>query len=131
MLDYGPKCFYERHLEYIGRRPDIWYVPIGPLYAYRVLREQTAVRQVTSPGSDISFAVFNPLDARVFNGSITLEFRAHAPVSVFAGGRPLAEGGVGPVTSWRGEYMRRTGRNMLVTIQPNTVVTFRRCEKGD
>lgn len=131
MLDYGRECFYEQHLEYIGRRPDIWYVPMGPLYAYRVLREQTAVRQIASPGGRISFAVFNPLDAKVFNGSVTLEFRAHTPVNVFAGARPLAEGGAGPVTSWRGEYMRRAGQNLLITVQPNTVVTFRRCEKGN
>jgi hypothetical protein len=33
-LDLGPAGFFERHLAHIARRSDVWYVPMGPLYAY-------------------------------------------------------------------------------------------------
>ena len=29
-LDFGPDGFYEKHLSHIGRRADVWYVPMGP-----------------------------------------------------------------------------------------------------
>ena len=35
---------YEQHLAYVGRRSDVWYVPLGPLYAYRTVVEETKVR---------------------------------------------------------------------------------------
>ena len=38
------RWFYERHLAHISRRRDIWYVPMGPLYAYRAIHERTEVR---------------------------------------------------------------------------------------
>lgn len=44
MLDYGPDSFYERHLSHVAGRDDIWYVPIGPLYAYWRLSDQTQVQ---------------------------------------------------------------------------------------
>ena len=39
-LDYGPDGFYERHLAHIARRRDVWYVPMGPLYAYHTIHER-------------------------------------------------------------------------------------------
>ena len=43
-LDYGADGFYERHLAHISRRRDVWYVPMGPLYAYRTIHDRTEVR---------------------------------------------------------------------------------------
>jgi peptidoglycan/xylan/chitin deacetylase (PgdA/CDA1 family) len=125
MLDYGPDGFYERHLAHIGGRDDVWYAPMGPLYAYQILSEQTVVRQASSTGAGSRFAVCNPLDPKIYNGSITLEFQAQVPVIVLADGRKLSERASGPVTSWTGEYVRRCGQSLLVTVRPNTVLEFR------
>lgn len=124
MLNYGPDAFYERHLAHIGGRNDVWYVPMGPLYAYRILSEQTFVRQVRPDGAVAKFAVFNSLDPRIYDGSITLEFRAQEPLTVIAGGRKLSDHAGGPVTSWSDEYVRRSGQSLLVTIRPNAVLEF-------
>ena len=42
-LDFGPDGFYEKHLAHIGRRPDVWYVPMGPVYAFHTIVERTEV----------------------------------------------------------------------------------------
>ena len=123
-LDYGPERFYEQHLAHVGGRDDIWYVPMGPLYAYRVLSEHTSVRQLQPNGARARFAVFHRLDPTIYNGSITLAFQASAPVRPTAGGEALSERAPGPVQRWDGQYFRRDGDLMLLTIRPNTIVEF-------
>src|SRR5437870_6630659 len=61
-LDYGPDGFYERHLAHISRRRDIWYVPMGPLYAYRVIYERTEVRPLAPGSAKARFELSNRLD---------------------------------------------------------------------
>jgi hypothetical protein len=125
MLDYGPADFYERHLAHVGGRDDVWYVPIGPLYAYRALREDTAVVPLAAGEARARFAVETRLNRRVYSGSLTFEFHATVPVRVVAGGRELPERPAAPVARWDGEYVRRAGCRLYVTVQPNTVVEFR------
>jgi peptidoglycan/xylan/chitin deacetylase (PgdA/CDA1 family) len=124
MLDYGPDSFYERHLAHVGGRADVWYVPMGPLYAYRTLSAQTIVRQLRPTGAATRFAVYNSLDPKIYNGSITLEFHAPTPTTAIANGKKLTERASQPVTRWGGEYFRCRGQNILVTVQPNTLLEF-------
>lgn len=124
MLDYGVNGFYQRHLAHIGGRDDVWYVPMGPLYAYRVLRAQTSVVPLVGRGARARFAVFNRLDPRIYNGSVTLEVHSTAPVRVTAGGTELPERAAAPVGRWDGQYVRRTGDRLWLTIRPNTIVEF-------
>jgi peptidoglycan/xylan/chitin deacetylase (PgdA/CDA1 family) len=125
MLEYGKDAFYERHLAHVGGREDVWYVPLGPLYAYRVLSEKSTVQPLMAKNAVARFAVFNRLDSRIYKGSITLKFRNSAGLRAFAGGRELSEQAAGPVRRWDGEYFRRTNGDLLVTVRPNTVVEFR------
>ncbi len=125
MIDYGRDSFYERHLSYIAGREDIWYVPMGPLYAYRGLCEQTQVQALKPAGAIARFAIFNRLDNKIFNGSITLRFRSSAPQRVRVDGKELSECAAGPVARWDGQYFRIDGRDLLVTIQTNTILEFR------
>jgi peptidoglycan/xylan/chitin deacetylase (PgdA/CDA1 family) len=125
MLDYGPDAFYESHLAHVGGRKDIWYVPMGPLYAYHVLRRHTSVAALRAGDARAQFAVFHRLDPQVYSGSVTLEFHAAQQPRVIAGGRQLAERDASPVDRWDGEYVRRAGQRLWVTIRPNTVVEFR------
>jgi hypothetical protein len=124
LLDYGPDSFYERHLAHVGGRTGVWYVPMGPLYAYRTLCTETLVRQLRRTGAAPRFAVYNPLDPKIYNGSITLEFQTEAFVTPVVNGKELAEYGSGPVTRWDGAYFRRTGQGLQVTVQPNTLLEF-------
>lgn len=125
MLDYGTDAFYERHLAHIGGRADLWYVPMGPLYAFRTLSMETKVRQLRSASGAARFAVYSALDPKIYNGSITFEFETRVPVTVLAHGRKLAEHRPGPVTRWDGEYLRSAGKNLLITVRPNTLLEFR------
>jgi hypothetical protein len=125
MLEYGPEGFYERHMAHIGGRDDVWYVPMGPLYAYRILAEQTSVRQLKSRDALARFGIFNQLDPKIYNGSISLEFETSEPVRVIANGRELAECASGPVDRWDGQYYRRVDGRVLLTTAPNTIVEFR------
>jgi hypothetical protein len=124
-LDYGPDQFYERHLAYVGGRPDVWYVPMGPLYAYRTMQEKTEVRWLDSGTAKARLAVYNGLDSKVYPASLTLEFAAPPGIQVVAGGQPLAERPPGPTDHWDGAYFRRSGETLLVTVRPNTIVEFR------
>jgi peptidoglycan/xylan/chitin deacetylase (PgdA/CDA1 family) len=124
LLDYGRDSFYERHLAHVAGRTDVWYVPMGPLYAYRTLSRETLVRQLRPAGHAARFAVYSSLDPKIYNGSITLEFQTRVSVAVTANGRMLAETASQPVTRWDGEYFRRTGQGLLVTVQPNTLLEF-------
>ena len=71
------------------------------------------------------FVVFNQLDRKVYNGSITLRFRSSAEMHVTVNGNELTEYPAGPVARWDGQYFRRDGDDLLVTVQPNSVVEFR------
>jgi Predicted xylanase/chitin deacetylase len=124
-LDYGPDSFYEQHLAYISRRPDIWYVPMGPLYAYRTLHQQTDVQQIDAGPAKARFRVSNNLDRKVYNGSITLEFRAPAGTTVLSNGKRLSERTKQVTDRWNEEYFRREGETVYVTVRPNTTLEFR------
>jgi hypothetical protein len=134
-LDFGPDGFYEKHMAHIGRRPGVWYVPFGPLYAYRTLVSAVRVRSL-QPGPPIArFAVFHNLDAKIYNGSITLEFALPASLSrveVFTRGRKLEQRNAGPQDRWDSEFWRAEGPSALVTVRPNTILEFRaRAQTGN
>ena len=59
----GESSFFEKHLAYIGGRPDVWYVPLGPLYAYQIVREHTVVTPLGPRQGWERFAVLNTLDS--------------------------------------------------------------------
>lgn len=120
-LDYGPDAFYERHLAHIGRRSDVWYVPMGPLYAYRTIHERTQVR----PAGPAQFDVTHDLNRTIYNGSITLEFEAPPGAMVQANGKSLPERTNEIADRWNQEYFRREGNRLLVTVQPNTRLEFK------
>jgi hypothetical protein len=121
-LDFGADAFYEKHLAYLGKRADVWYVPFGPLYAYKTLREKTEV----NPAGKGKFSIMSSLDPKVYNGALTLEFSAKAPVRVLANGRPLVEKTSGVTDRWTDEYWRREGTRLFVTVRPGTALELRR-----
>lgn len=125
-LDYGPESFYERHLAYIGGRQDVWYVPMGPLYAYKTAREATEVRALQPGRAQARFAVFNNLDPKVYNNSITLAFSLASGLKtqVFVDGKPLPRK-QGMTDRWNTEYFRREGEKLWVTMRPNRILEFR------
>jgi peptidoglycan/xylan/chitin deacetylase (PgdA/CDA1 family) len=125
-LDYGPDAFYEQHLAHIGGRPDVWYVPMGPLYAYRTLSEKTKVMPLGDDNNQERFAVYNDLDPKIYNGSVTLEFAVpeEGQLQVLVDRKPLGEPPAGPIADWRGEYFRRQGAAVYVTVKPNAIVGF-------
>jgi peptidoglycan/xylan/chitin deacetylase (PgdA/CDA1 family) len=125
-LDFGPEGFYERHLTHIARRADVWYVPMGPLYAYRTLIDRTEVETLPETGgARAAFRVSTTLDTRIYDGSITLEFQAPVAARVTSSGKALAERPEGPTDRWTGEYVRRDGQRLYVTVKPGTTVEFR------
>ncbi len=124
-LDFGADQFYERHLAYVGGRSDVWYVPMGPLYAYRTIREKTEVGWLDSKDAKARLAVYNNLEAKAYPASITLEFAAPAGVQILAGGKALIERAAGPTDRWDSSYFRRSGETVLVTVPPNTILEFR------
>ena len=124
-LDFGPGGFYERHLTHIARRADVWYVPMGPLYAYRTLIDRTEVETLPKSGSvRAAFRVDTGLDTRIYNGSITLEFQAPVGTTVRSSGAALAERPAGPTDRWTGEYLRRDRHRLYVTVKPGTTLEF-------
>ncbi len=124
-LDYGPEAFYERHLAHISRRPDVWYVPMGPLYTYRAIFERTEVRALGLGDAKARFAVSNGLDPKIYDGSLTLEFRAPAGVTIASNGKRLAERTNELTDRWNQEYFRRDGDRVYVTVRSNTTLVFR------
>ena len=124
-LDFGPEGFYEKHLAHIGRRPDVWYVPMGPVYAFKTIVDATEVKAVGDGGSRPRFSVSSSLDRKIYGGSLTLEFAAPVAMSVFANGKKL-EGPRRILTDrWNEEYVRREGDRVFVTVRPNTTLEFR------
>jgi peptidoglycan/xylan/chitin deacetylase (PgdA/CDA1 family) len=123
-LDYGADGFYERHLAHIARRPDIWYVPMGPLYAYHTIHEQTEVRALQQGGTKARFEATNSLDPKIYSGSITLEFIAPAGSTILSNGKKLAERTGGVTDRWDQEYFRREGERLYVTVRSRTTLEF-------
>jgi hypothetical protein len=121
-LDFGPDAFYERHLAHIGNRSDIWYVPTGILYSYKASADRTKVRPMKSGAK---FVVSHDLDPKIHRSSVTLEFNAPGVKSVTASGRALAERKDAPLLRWDGQYFRRAGDTLYVTVQPNTILELR------
>lgn len=124
-LNYGPDGFYEKHLAYIGRRSDVWYVPMGPLYAYRTIWERTDVRLLSRGKRAVRFAVSNHLDRNIYSGSLTLEFIAPEGTVISSNGTVLPERPDGATVRWNGEYFRREGNRLFVTVLSNTTLEFR------
>lgn len=119
-LDFEAGSFYEQHLAHIARRPNLWYVPMGPLYAYQTTTEHTKVQAL----ADGRFAVTHDLSPQVFPNSVTIEFatggREVSGVRSERGEIPLK--GVEPTYGWDGEFYRVDGDRLLVTVQPNSVL---------
>ena len=84
LLDYGPDGFYERHLAHVGGRAEVWYVPIDRAMPIALCSTETSVRQLRRTGGTPRFAVCNSLDAKIYNGSLTLEFQTRMPVTAIA-----------------------------------------------
>ena len=132
-LDFGPEGFYEKHLAHISRRPDVWYVPMGPVYAFKTIVDATEVRPLGSSGGlsraesrgRPRFSVSNTLDRKIYSGSLTLEFAAPAGMSVFSNGKKLEEPRRTLTDRWDEEYARREGDRVFVTVRPNTTMEFR------
>jgi peptidoglycan/xylan/chitin deacetylase (PgdA/CDA1 family) len=123
-LEYGPEHFYEQHVKHIGGRNDVWYVPLGPLSAYKTAWEKTLVRALPAEDGRERFAVVNDLDAKIFGASVTLQFGVPAGFEIRRAGRPLPEAPQGPTSGWNAEYVRRAGDNVFVTVQTNTILDF-------
>jgi hypothetical protein len=121
-LDFGPTGFYERHLSHISRKPDIWYVPMGPVYMFDTLVHETKVQ----PLGGNRFSISNALDRKIYIGSLTLEFSAPAGLAAFANGKKLPERTTKDLTDrWTDEYSRREGERVFVTVHSNSTVEFR------
>lgn len=118
-LDYGPEAFYEQHLRHVTSRRDIWYVPMGPLYAYRTLSQHVQVRQDGN-----RFILSHDLDPKVYSGSLTLEFANASGTAVLANGHRLEEHPEVTVDRWNQEFVRRDGNRLFVTVHGNTTLEF-------
>jgi hypothetical protein len=123
-LDYGSSGFYEQHLAHIARRRDIWYVPMGPLYAYRAIHDQTEIRPLKEGKGNARFEVSNTLDPKIYDGSITLEFVAPAGTTILSGDKKLGEQS-GMTDRWDQEYFRRDGDRVYVTVKSKTILEFK------
>jgi peptidoglycan/xylan/chitin deacetylase (PgdA/CDA1 family) len=124
-LDYGPEAFYERHMKHVGGRSDVWYVPMGPLYAYRTISESSTVKPLPAGSHKARFSVSNVLNPKIYSGSISLEFSAPSNVAVLSNGQILPEGKSASADRWDGEYYRRDGDRVIVTVRSNTTLEFR------
>ncbi len=105
-LDFGPESFYERHLAYIGGRKDVWYVPLGPLYAYHRMRESVEVK----PAGENRFRVTS--SGALPGVAVTLDFAASEAYVAFVSGKPADS--------------HREGERVFVTVEPGITVEFRR-----
>jgi hypothetical protein len=126
-LDYGPDGFYAQHLAYLAGRPDVWYVPMGPLYAYQVVRANTVVLAIKSKDAWERLAVYNSLDPKIYDNCITLEFNLPAArsIEVRSAGKRIPQREPKQLTDrWNVEYFRREGDSTLVTLRPNTILEF-------
>lgn len=127
LLEFGAGTFFETHLAHIGGRPDVWYVPFGPLYAYQVVREHTVVTPIGPQDGWERFAVHNALDSRIYDNAVTLSFQIppERAVAVRAGGRSIVEDDTKRTDRWSAEYYRREGASTFVTVRSNQIVELR------
>jgi peptidoglycan/xylan/chitin deacetylase (PgdA/CDA1 family) len=127
LLDFGPDQFFEKHLAYIAGRPDVWYVPTGPLYAYQIVRENTVVTPLGPKDGWERFAVHHNLDPKIYDNAVTLAFAipAATKIEVRAGGRTVPDKTAKLTDRWNVEYARQDGNALLVTMRPNTVVELK------
>jgi peptidoglycan/xylan/chitin deacetylase (PgdA/CDA1 family) len=127
LLDLGTDQFFQKHLAHIGGRPDVWYVPVGALYAYQIVREDTIVTPLGPREGWERFAVHNTLDPKVYDNAVTLSFAIPAAntISVRVGGRAMTEKTSKLTDRWNAEYYRRDGASTLVTVKPNQIVEVR------
>lgn len=119
-LDFGPEAFYEAHLRYVAGKADAWYVPMGPLHAFRALRDKTEVK----PAGLDAFTVSSTLDPKIHSGALTLEFEAPPGVEALSNGKWLATRAAGPTDRWDREFIRRDGARLWATVFPNTKLEF-------
>ena len=119
-LDFGPDAFYEAHLKYVGGKRDVWYVPMGPLYAFRTIRDKTVV----TPAGKAAYTVASGLDPKIYGGAVTLEFEAPPGIRALSNGRLLAERTSEPADRWNREYIRREGSKLYATVLSNTKLEF-------
>lgn len=125
-IDFGPEGFYERHLNHIARKTDVWYVPMGPAYAFATIVKQTEIRPMSKGRAKARFALSNKLDRKIFNGSLTVEFAAPLSIEVFSNGSKLPVRTSTQMTDrWDEEYVRRDGERLFVTVRSNTTLEFR------
>ncbi|MBL8214479.1 MAG: polysaccharide deacetylase family protein [Bryobacterales bacterium] len=124
-LDFGPDGFYEQHLRHVSGKKDAWYVPMGPLYAFRTIRDSTAVKPEAEPET---FSVAHALDQKIYGGAVTLEFDAPEDTAVLADGVVLPEAREAMLSGWDHEYVHRQGRRAFVTVRPNKELAFVRLE---
>lgn len=124
-LDYGTDKFYEQHLDYISRRSNIWYVPMGPLYTFKKIVQETEVWPLSSGNAKARFVVYNEFDPKVYPNSITLEFFVSGIEKVISNGNVLKENNEKITDRWDTQYLRRTEDRMFVTVKPNTILEFR------
>jgi hypothetical protein len=119
-LDYGPSAFYEVHLKHIGGKNDVWYVPMGPAYAFRTVRDKTVVK----PAGVAAFTVSNELDPKIYSGTLTLEFDAPAGIQLLSNGRLVPELAPGPADRWDREFLRRDGGKLYATVFSRSQLEF-------
>lgn len=122
-VDLGPDRFYERHLSHLGGRANVWYVPMGPLYAFHTVAERTRVQRIGGTDRPICFAVYNDLDPKVYRNSVTLEFMAPAEARVLVDGKKL-QSPPAMTDRWDGEYVYHQKDITYVTIRPNRIIEF-------
>jgi peptidoglycan/xylan/chitin deacetylase (PgdA/CDA1 family) len=127
LLDFGPEQFFEKHLAHIGGRPDVWYVPTGPLYAYQIVRENTVVTPLGPKDGWERFAVHHDLDPKIYDNAVTLAFATPeaTKIEVRAGGKVVPERTAKLTDRWNAEYFRRDAGGLLVTVRPNTIVELK------
>ena len=68
-------------------------MPIGPLYAYQIVRENTVVTPLGPKDGWERFAVHHNLDPQIYDNAVTLTFviPATAKVEARAGGKAVPE----------------------------------------
>jgi peptidoglycan/xylan/chitin deacetylase (PgdA/CDA1 family) len=125
-IDFDPAAFYEQHIKHISGRPDVWYVPMGPLYAYADVREHTEV----CPLGDGRFAVVHDLNPGIYPNTVTLEFSVDRPGRwrVSAGSEELPGRPAVPTTGWQEQFWRQEEGRLLVTVRPNAILEIHPAE---
>ena len=100
---------------------------MGPLYAYKTLSDKT---EVTLGGGATRRAGGVPRADHARHQDLQRQHHARIPgaaraLTVTSSGRRLAERAAAVTDRWTGEYVRRDGERLFVTVKPNTTVEFR------